>query len=232
MDDRHSNPHLTLRSLDLWLDPHCWMSPDRALQLDRDGAPISERLLERAGLKLKKSSSAEVALSEAGAARWVLGLLLQDSAMRSRFARPLSGGINGEFAVWLRQEYARAPGATAQGKIHLDNLFRATPGDVVRQFYDHSIGLRKDHPLAQTPAGRWRFLRRLLQVGMRTSDDSGTRSGSVGNGRRSGSKVDRAYRINPTGSSAPTLTCFDVPVWTIAKEHGLKMPSGSAISNS
>ena len=153
-----------------------------------------------------------MSLGETGAARWVLARLLNEPALRSRFSKPLSGGPSSEFALWLREEYGRQPRATPRGSANLEAIFRETPGEVVRQIYDHSIDVRKNHPLAQTPGGRWRCLRWLLELGTSRERltieqllwfvleaDEDPAAGLV-----------RAYRMNPDWQERfpLALTCF------------------------
>ena len=210
--DEFSNPFLTLDRLAPSLNRHAWLSEARARQLDRDGVPVTLKHLERAGVELSDPSVAEVNLGESGAARWVLAMLLRDPALRSRFAKPLSGGPAGEFAVWAQEEYSRQPGATARGTANLEATFIKTPGEVVQQIYDHAIELRTKHPLAQTPGGRWRVLRWLLETGMsrdRLSIEQvlwfvlqAEEDPAAG--------VVRAYRMNPEWQERfpLALTCF------------------------
>jgi glycosyltransferase involved in cell wall biosynthesis len=197
--DVYSNPHLGLSGLELRFNAHSWLSETHARQFDRQGTPISNRLLVRAGASLGEVSANEVEWGETGAARWILNVFLNRPELRDRFPRALAGGADGEFASWLYTEYAKLPGATDRGRINLESVFRTPPGSVVRQLYDHSIAVRGQHPLAETPGGRWLFLRWQLMVGMARerlaleqvlwffleSDEDPA------------SKLVRAYRINP-----------------------------------
>src|SRR5207244_3624751 len=102
--------------------------------------------------------------------------------------------------------------ASSRGTVNLEALFRAPPGNIIRQIYDHSVEVRRQHPLAETPGGRWRFLRWLLLFGMpgerlaieqvlwfilETEEDPAL-------------KLARAYRINPEWQERfpLALTCF------------------------
>jgi GT2 family glycosyltransferase/glycosyltransferase involved in cell wall biosynthesis len=210
--DEYSNPHLTLVHLEPSLNRHCWLSETRARQFDREGTPVTARNLDRAGVRLWEPSIADVNLSESGAARWVLALLLNDPALRSRFSKPLSGGPASEFADWLRGEYARQPAATLRASAHLEAIFRNTPGEVVRQIYDYSIEVRQNHPLAQTPGGRWRYLRWLLELGMSRERLSIEQVlwFVLEADEDPGAGLVRAYRMNPDWQKRfpLALTCF------------------------
>lgn len=212
MNDPYSNPHLSLTGLDLRFNVHSWLSETRARRLDRQGTPVSRQLLSRAGMEIGEVTVEEVAWGETGAARWLLNLLLQNPDLRNRFPRALADGFSGGFARWALEEYAKQPDSVAQGAANLEAAFRAPPGNVVRQVYDHSIAVRLQHPLAETPGGRWRFLRWLLLCGMvrerltleqlfwfvlETEEDPA-------------SKLVRAYRINPDWQERYPLavTCF------------------------
>ena len=225
--DPYGNPHLTASSLDLRLNVHCWLSEERARLFDREGTPITAQHLLRAGVDLWEPSATEVAWGETGAARWVLGLLLQDPGLPSRIPKPLSGGASGAFATWVREKYSSQPGASPRGMANLESLFGAPPGDVVRQIYDHSVEIRRQHPLAETPGGRWRFLRWLLLAGMqgeRVSLEQAlwfvleTEHDPAG-------KLVRAYRINPEWQERfpLALTCFGRLEFlrALGAEHGL-----------
>ena len=226
--DPYGNPHLTASGLDLRLNVHCWLSEERARAFDREGTPITARHLLRAGVALGEPSAAEVAWGETGAARWVLGLLLQEPVLTSRFPQPLSSGPNGTFAVWVRQEYANQPNAMPQGTVNLEALFRAPPGDVVRQIFDHTVEVRRRHPLAETPGGRWQVLRWLLLTGMPSERLTleqvlwfflETEENPAG-------KLARAYRINPDWQERfpLALTCFGKAEFlrTLGAEFGVE----------
>ena len=226
--DPYVNSHLLGSGLDLRLNVHCWLSQERARSFDREGTPIAARHLLRAGVEPWEPSAAEVAWGETGAARWVLGLLLQEPGLTSRFPRPLSSGPDGAFAIWLRQEYAQQPNASPPGTANLEALFRAPPGDVVRQIYDHSWELRRQYPLAETPGGRWQFLRWLLSIGIpiqRFSLEQAlwffleTEENPAG-------KLARAYRTNPDWQERfpLALTCFGKTEFlcTLGAEFGVE----------
>lgn len=210
--DPYGNPYLSLPALELRLNPHSWLSEARAQQMDRQGAPVTSRNLERAGVVLGEAAATEVAWGETGAARWVLSLLLQNPDLRDRFPKALTNGANGEFRQWVQEEYAKQPDAIAIGKSNLEMLFRTPPGDVVRQVYDHSIALRGNHPLAETPGGRWRFLRWLLMFGMARERLSLEQVlwFFLETEEEPARKLVRAYQINPQWQERfpLALTCF------------------------
>ncbi|HEV8061720.1 MAG TPA: glycosyltransferase [Gemmataceae bacterium] len=210
--DPYGNPHLIPSAPGLHLNLHCWLNEERARLFDREGTPITVRHLQRAGIELWEPAAAEVAWGVTGAARWVLGLLLQDPVLRTRFPRTLCNGADGVFPTWVREKYANEPSASPRGKANLEALFQAPPGNVVRQIYDHSVEVRRHHPMAETPGGRWRFLRWLLVTGMPTERLSleqvlwfflETEHDAAG-------KLVRAYRINPDWQERfpLALTCF------------------------
>ncbi|MGL4421087.1 MAG: hypothetical protein ACRCZF_10515, partial [Gemmataceae bacterium] len=91
------------------------------------------------------------------ATRWILASLLAEPALRRRFPRALSQGVDGGFAQHLLRT---APSDAARENIRA--AFQGEPGLRVRRVFELREDLRAVCPFGLTPIGRGTYLEWLL----------------------------------------------------------------------
>lgn len=90
--------------------------------------------------------------NEAGAVRFILGLLTTRPSLARRFPDALTGGPGGKFGRWL--SCSRDTGLSLAGVAHVRAVLASDPGGRARTLYPVRHDLARAIPFGQTPFGR------------------------------------------------------------------------------
>ena len=117
------------------------------------------------GIALHDRSPADVEISEALAAEFILALLRRSRWLRWRFPRALSGGGDGPFARWLTRRGARKLGLSPTALRKIRGVFRRPPGRRIYEIYLQDRALQNLYAWGLIPPGQRYFLDWLTSHG-------------------------------------------------------------------
>jgi glycosyltransferase involved in cell wall biosynthesis len=110
-------------------------------------------------------SPRDAEVGDLGAARFALGLLRENRALRRRFPRGIREGGGGSYCHWLCTQGLVRYGLSAPAGRHLQAAFARRLGDRIWDVYYRRVDVRRAFPLAVTPFGLSQFLEWLLVCG-------------------------------------------------------------------
>ncbi|MEY2564183.1 MAG: hypothetical protein QOH88_2376 [Verrucomicrobiota bacterium] len=116
-------------------------------------------------LALPEATAAEAEISQAFAARFVLGILRRSRWLRWRFPDALSAGVEGPFCKWLCGRGARKFRLSDRAVKKIRGAFRRQPGKRIYDIYLVDAALQRLCPLGLSPIGQRPFLDWMIKHG-------------------------------------------------------------------
>jgi glycosyltransferase involved in cell wall biosynthesis len=147
----------------------------RRAQATARQAPVHDRdqlaeFFRQCGVLPPDWSIAQAERDVTGAARMILGMLVEQPDLRRRFPLALTQGPDGDYCRWLCTGGATHLGLSTRAVANVMEAFARRAGERVRLAYDHRFDLRADYPLGLMSAAQYSLAQWFLRGG---KDDHG-----------------------------------------------------------